>query len=144
MSYGKLIKVERNLLLILHRPAFAAIHRVLFSFFSPCVVPVLSVFVRRAQVSLFDAAKDFLIKRSLEFFRRFHGGFGIDVFGIQVGDNFRVRLFSQPIIIVYSNVAMDGMNFRNYFCGRRHGGVEGCKLLVVRCWLLVKVISCKF
>src|SRR5450759_3999182 len=120
MSYGKFVEVEGNLFWRIEGFVLSTIDLVLLSLFCPCVVPILAVPVRHAEVRLLDPAENFFVERCLEIFRRLHHRLGVRIFRFEIGDNLGIGLFPKPEIIVDTYVTVERIGFGNFLCNRRY------------------------
>jgi hypothetical protein len=79
---------------------------ILLAFLGACVVPVFAFADRHTQVGLLDTAKKLLIEPVLKRIGRLHDRLGIRVFGLQVLDDLRVLLLSEPVVVIHERLAV--------------------------------------
>ena len=110
MPFGQLIDVQEQFFLPNRFAAnirLSAMKRIFLSFLVARVVPKSFAQNRHAFVHLGNASHHFLVERFLQRTNRLHFGTTVLVFGLQVGNDFRVVPVVQPEIRIYSLVAVD-------------------------------------
>ena len=126
LALGDLVHVDKDLLgrriggaaegVAVRRPA--AVDGVLLPLLVAGVVPVVAVAIGNRRIVLHDAAADLLEQGLLQLLGMRHDAVEIGVFGLQVGDDFRIFPLPKPVVLVDAYVAV-GLEFVRSSGGHR-------------------------
>ncbi len=107
VALGELVQIEEHFLGPRHASLPAAAVRVLFSFLGARVVVILADARRHGEVGLLDPPEHLFVQGLLQAFGRLHHLFGVGVLGLEIRNDFRIRLLAQPEVVILQRVAVD-------------------------------------
>ncbi len=125
-TFGELVAVEDDFFRTLRSTegaALAAEDGVLFSFFGADVVPPVAFAVGGGLVGLLDVAEHLVIELVAEGSEVGGEGFGVLIFGFEVGGDVGMVFVAQPGVVVGEGDAVED-GFLMFFAGGRRGGVR--------------------
>jgi len=126
VAFGEAIKVEEEFVGGAFRVAVSDVNGVLFASFRASEILETAKSVRDGEVGLLDAGKHFLVELFLEGFGWFEDGVGVCVFGVEVGEDFRIFFFTEPSVIVHARSPCGTISTGRFWL--RRSGLRGGRL----------------